>query len=259
MKFTPDVIVTVIGFIIFIPSFAFQMFRIYKKGKHTVNFSPTSWTLNFIGRFLWIAYGLFFGAASKDNQGLALLTVIGQGLVTLMTIPILYYTFRNHPYKGEYAKSNFNKKLFAIRMGLLVFILASILVACLGIMGTFNVGKMPSAGLLAFALSCTFFTSVAFLPQTIKTIKNKNTTSTSFFLSFLFAVGNTLLILAFLLKIINYKHDYWLIGDPVGVKTLSDACVSYVGIVILPVPTIILMFWVAAIKFANHRKTGEAL
>lgn len=115
-----------------------------------------------------------------NDTGMAILTVVGQGLTTLMTVPILYYSYRNNKNKGEYAKEHFQRKLFLIRLSLVVLTIAICVVSILGIEGVYKQVNIGHGALLIFALSCSVFTSVAFLPQTLRTIKNRKTNSTSF-------------------------------------------------------------------------------
>ncbi len=232
-------ILMVLGMVIFVPAFMFQVFKLFKGGKHTIGIVASSWLMNFIGRYLWIIYGFLIGSLVSDNgvqKSLFSGNVIlfGQSIITILTISMLYYSFRNINNFGAYKKELFKKRLFVSRLLLDVFVLTSVLVFGLALNGVIYI---PTHKVTALVISiiATSFTGMAFLPQGIKVIKTKNTKSTSIYLSTLFAMGNTLLIISLMVKIFDH----------------NELLISNIGGIILPIISTSMMYIISFVKLSN--------
>lgn len=246
---------------ILVPAFAFQLLKLLKKGKHTIGFSPLSWTLNFSGRYLWIIFA-FLAIASLEPENATWKAVaakdallFGQAAISMMTVPILYYSFRNKNTEGQYTKEHFKKKLFWVRLGLglMTFISMAIFGVLLnmtnnGITFSEESRKAMKIIVVVIGFAAAIMTGVAFLPQGMKTIKSKKTTSTSILLSSCFAIGNTLIILSFIVDLAMAPTAK--LHDPLYV--LMD-----LAVIIFPSISTTIMYIITFIKAKNMIKNGE--
>lgn len=189
-------------------------------------------------------YGFLIGSLVTHGVQKSFLSgniiLFGQGIVTVLTVSMLYYSLRNHRNKGEYKKDLFKKRLFALRLVLDTVTIVSMLVFALALHGVIKIPTSKVAALIVATIA-TFFTGIAFLPQGIKVIKMRKTKSTSIYLSSLFAIGNSLLILALLVKIIDH----------------NELLVSNIGGIILPVLSTSMMYVITFIKISNMIKLKE--
>ncbi|MCP4337265.1 MAG: PQ-loop repeat-containing protein [Mycoplasma sp.] len=182
-------IILILGMIILVVSFTFQIIKVWNE-KHSHGLSLTSWTINMLGRVIWVIYGMLL------STGGGIVLTIGQGLCAMMSIPVIYYILRNRKNEGRYKKEDFNKYLFAWRVLMLVVLLTLIIICVVFSIMSINQNSKISEEKTIFTISLigSSFTGFAFLPQTIKTLKTQNTKSTSLNLCLAFIVGNILMI-----------------------------------------------------------------
>lgn len=246
---------TLIGSTILVLGFTPQSKKIYTL-KHTYGISKISWIQNYVGRIVYSIYcTIALGRSANDTANLATLpTIIGQLLVGAMSVAVVYYTIRNTRTSGEYKKEHFNRNLFATRIAMDIFLAVAAVVIIL-MSSTINVihilpKNSTSHGMLIFNTFFGFFAcaivSGAFIPQSIKTIRTRNTKSTSLALTIMFAIGNSLLALMFVVKAINAgMHD--------KVDTAWKVA-QYAGSIFFITIGVIAMTTIIAIKLANMKK-----
>ncbi len=196
-----QLILLIIGMTILDIAFFSQVFSIWRT-KTSLGLSWMSWTINFVGRLIWIIYGMLL----VEWGGLVI--SIGQGICCLVSIPVLYYINRNKMAGGQYIKEHFNLYFFLLRIISVIAILA-LMVVCsyYGVVYTMNNKSFMSVtNVFIIALFGSAFTGFSFLPQTIKTIKTRSTKSTSLYLCLWFIVGNSLLIAYLMFSMIIHSN-----------------------------------------------------
>ncbi|NQZ28926.1 MAG: hypothetical protein HRT98_00920 [Mycoplasmatales bacterium] len=224
-------IILIIGMIILDASFLFQIVKIWTE-KHSFGLSLTSWTINMIGRVIWIIYGMLL----STHGGIVL--TIGQGLCGLMTIPVIYYILRNKKTNGEYKKEHFNNSLFVFRI-MMIITIATLIITCI-VFSIFAINKKDKIGedkiILIISLVGSSFTGLSFLPQAIKTVKTQDTKATSLNLCIAFILGNSLMITYLTIQAINDDILKYI----AGIIFTSLSVVSMIIITIIKVKNIII-------------------
>ncbi|CAM9122031.1 PQ-loop domain-containing transporter [Mycoplasma todarodis] len=225
-------IILIIGMIILDASFLFQIVKIWTE-KHSFGLSLTSWTVNMIGRIIWIVYGMLL-----SNHGGIVLT-IGQGLCGLMTIPVIYYILRNRKTDGEYKKEHFSKPLFALRV-FMVAIIFTLIVTCIAF-SILAINEKDKIGedkmILVISLIGSSFTGLSFLPQAIKTVKTQDTKATSLNLCLAFILGNSLMITYLMIQAVNDDVMKYI----AGIIFTSISVLSMITITIIKIKNIITL------------------
>ncbi|WP_131599660.1 PQ-loop repeat-containing protein, partial [Mycoplasma marinum] len=165
-----------------------------------------------------------------STDGGIVLTV-GQGLCGLMSIPIIYYIIRNRNTNGEYIKNNFNNKLFVARVVSVAMLFILIVVStCLGAFAVKGNYKQASGTtILIISIIGSAFTGLSFLPQTIRTIRTRNTKSTSLYLCIAFIIGNVLMISYLLFGVVTISVEKYISG--VIFTTISVISMSLIAII----------------------------
>ncbi len=225
-------IILIVGMIILDASFLFQIVKIWTE-KHSFGLSLTSWTVNMIGRVIWIVYGMLL-----STHGGIVLTV-GQGLCGLMTIPVIYYILRNRKTDGEYKKEHFSKSLFTFRV-LMVSIILILIITCI-IFSVLAINERNKIGedklILAISLIGSSFTGLSFLPQAIKTVRTQDTKATSLNLCIAFIIGNTLMITYLTIQAVNDDVLKYI----AGIVFTSISVISMITIAIIKIKNIITL------------------
>lgn len=188
------------GSTILVGSFFAQITRVYRF-KLSSGINIFSWIQNFIGRCLFVIYGIW----APGTTGLII--VVSQGLCGLFSVPMIYYCVRNWKTNGEYVKQHFNKILFLSRVLLSIFcvILITFALLCRKEVALINVKQISKHDIFIISIFCSIIASTSFIPQAIKIIKTKNTRSLSLNLTLLFITGNLLIIAAFIVT--GVAHD----------------------------------------------------
>lgn len=191
------------GSTILVGSFFAQIIRVYRF-KLVSGINLFSWTQNFIGRCLFVVYGIW----APGTAGLII--VVSQGLCGLFSIPLIYYCLRNRKTSGEYVKQHFNNILFASRVLAAVSVVTLILIAllCRKEINVIDVVQLSKHDVFIISIFCSVIASTSFIPQAIKIMRTKNTKSLSVILTSLFIVGNLLIISAFITTGIYHNAMY---------------------------------------------------
>lgn len=196
-------VLMLLGSTILVGSFFAQITRVYRF-KLASGINLFSWVQNFIGRNLFVIYGIW----APGTTGLII--IISQGLCGLFSIPLIYYCIRNRKTNGEYVKQDFNKFLFASRMitaalsiGLVIFALL-----CRTEINVISVDRLSKHDVFIISIFCSVIASTSFIPQAIKIMRSKNTKSLSLVLTILFITGNLLIICAFITTGIAHHAMY---------------------------------------------------
>lgn len=250
---------TLIGSTILVIGFIPQSRKIYTL-KHTYGISKVSWIQNYVGRLTYSLYCAFaLGTATGDGAAIAnaatFPTIIGQLLVGVMSVAVIYYTLRNQRTSGEYKKEEFRRKLFALRIGLDVLLaIASILIILMTkAVDVIHIphGETHSALIfnIVFGIIAPAIVSTAFIPQSIKTIRTRNTKSTSLALTIMFSIGNSLLALMFVVKAINMGLN--------GTHDVALNILQYSGSIFFIFMGVFAMIIIIVIKVNNMKKLGE--
>lgn len=223
------------GSTILVGSFFAQITRVYRF-KLSSGINIFSWIQNFIGRCLFVIYGIW----APGTTGLII--VVSQGLCGLFSVPMIYYCVRNWKTNGEYVKQHFNKILFLSRVLVSIFcvILITFALLCRKEVALINVKQISKHDIFIISIFCSIIASTSFIPQAIKIIKTKNTRSLSLNLTLLFITGNLLIIAAFIVT---------------GVA--HDAIYEYIFPIILTTIAATSMTINCTIKLSNKIKFGE--
>lgn len=223
------------GSTILVGSFFAQITRVYRF-KLSSGINIFSWIQNFIGRCLFVVYGIW----APGTTGLII--IVSQGLCGLFSVPLIYYCVRNWKTNGEYVKQHFNKFLFLSRVLVAIFCVALIIFAllCRKEIAIINVKQISKHDIFVISIFCSIIASTSFIPQAIKILKTKNTRSLSLNLTLLFIVGNLLIITAFIVT---------------GVA--HDAIYEYIFPIILTTIAATSMTINCTIKLSNKIKFGE--
>lgn len=224
-----------LGSTILVGSFFAQITRVYRF-KLSSGINIFSWIQNFIGRCLFVVYGIW----APGTAGLII--VISQGLCGLFSVPLIYYCLRNWKTNGEYVKQHFNKVLFSSRVLVSLMCISLIIFAllCRKEVEVIRVKQISKHDVFVISIFCSIIASTSFIPQAIKIMKTKNTKSLSIVLTFLFIIGNLLIIAAFIVTGIAH-----------------DAIYEYIFPIILTSIAATSMTINCSIKLSNKIKFGE--
>ncbi|WP_168388297.1 PQ-loop domain-containing transporter [Mycoplasma marinum] len=205
--------------------------------KHTIEVSLKSWIIMFIGRMFWCIYGFLLGTIG------GIFILIAQGLIAAMTVPIIYYIMRNEKTKGRYHKDHFRKELFIFRI-IMDFMVISI-ICILTIYSHYferNNYTIPKEVILIVGTIGAAITAFALMPQSLKTIKSRNTESMSLPLQITFIIGNAIII-SYLIYELAMTHN----------------TMNYIGSIFFGIISTLVMVPIAVIKINNIIKLKEPL
>lgn len=192
-----------LGSTILVGSFFAQITRVYRF-KLASGINLFSWVQNFIGRCLFVIYGIW----APGTAGLII--VVSQGLCGLFSIPLIYYCIRNRKTQGEYVKQHFSKLLFTLRLSAATFCVGLIVFAilCRKEVSVIEVEQISKHEIFIISIFCSIIASTSFIPQAIRIMKSRNTKSLSVVLTILFIIGNLLIICAFITTGIAHHAMY---------------------------------------------------
>lgn len=172
-----------------------------------LNISVVGYFIFILGQISWVFYyGIFRDDLSTNWQ--AWLANVGTSITGVITMWVIY------------TKDNSNKnRYFAITSSLIVLCILTL--AIISISGVFSVGTKVAQWIVPIFAG--FFTTVSFLPQTIKEMKAKENTSQSMLTIAFNMFANIIWILFFIFDVVanDKSYSFYTIATVWAVLTIS--------------------------------------